>query len=122
MLGRDEFVFHGGAFALRRFEHLRELLRGLRRCAARRFRKAIQLGFDNRVELRAVDADFVQKWPRDAFRLCQERGEQMKRINLRIASIGRDLLRSLDGLLGFDREFVESKCHMRFLPAKLSCR
>ena len=34
-------------------------------------------------------------------------------IDLRIAAIGGQLLCPLDGLLGFDRQFVEAKCHMK---------
>ena len=37
--------------------------------------------------------------------------KQMQRIDLRIAAIGGQLLGAADGLLGFDRQFFEPKCH-----------
>jgi hypothetical protein len=35
----------------------------------------------------------------------------MHRLNLRIPRVGSKLLRALDGFLGFEGEFVESKGH-----------
>ena len=35
----------------------------------------------------------------------------MQRLDLRIAALGGQLLRALHRLLGFDRQFVETKCH-----------
>ncbi len=58
-----------------------------------------------------IGADLLQQRPHDALALVQQRGQQVQRLDLRIASVGGELLRALHGLLGFDRQFVESKCH-----------
>ena len=42
---------------------------------------------------------------------AKQRGQQVQRLDLRIAMLGGQFLRALDGFLGFDGEFVESKCH-----------
>ena len=79
-------------------------------CAAD-FGQVIQLRLDNAIELPAVDADFFQERFDDALFLGQQRGEQMQRFDLRIAVIGGHFLGALDGFLGFDGEFIESKGH-----------
>ena len=56
--------------------------------------------------------------------LGQQRGQQMQRVDLRIAAVGGQLLGALHGLLGLDRQFVEAKCHggfavsLRMLPRR----
>ena len=59
----------------------------------------------------AIDADPLQQRPDDAFALGQHGGQQVQRLDLRIAAVGRQRLRRGHGLLGLDRQFVETKCH-----------
>ena len=93
MLGRDEVVFHRRGFFLRRFEDLAQggAEAWLGDCATL-LGQMIQFAFDHPIEIAAVNADFFQERPDDAFILGQQRGEQMQRIDLRIAVLGSELL------------------------------
>ena len=100
MLGRDELVLHRVGFALGGFEHLVQFRAQLRRRAAGDVGEMAQFGLDDLVQLRAIDADLVQDRPDDAVLFGQQRGQQVQRIDLRIAAIGRQRLRAGHGLLG----------------------
>src|SRR4051812_2367279 len=76
----------------------------------------LQLGVDDRLQLPYVRADLFQHGPNDSFAFFQERREQVHGLNLRVSSLARELLRALNGLLGFDRQFVESECHVSTIP------
>ena len=112
MLGRDEIVLQRAGFLLGRFENLAQRVADRRRPGgAAYFGQVVQLRLDNAIELPAVGADFFQQRFDNALVLGQQRGEQVQRLDLRIAMIGGQFLGALDGFLGFDGEFVESKSH-----------
>ena len=58
-----------------------------------------------------VRADLLEHRPHDAAVLGQQRGQQMHRLDLRIPSLGRQLLRAGHRFLGLDRQFVETEWH-----------
>ena len=111
MLGRDELVFHRVGLALGRFEDLDEFGAGCGDPPPDILGKWPNSACDDPIELPAIDADLVEDRADDTLSLGRERGQQVERIDLGIAPIGRQLLRTLDGLLGLDREFVEAKGH-----------
>ena len=93
MFGRDELVFHRVGFVLGRFEHLVEFPAGLRRRAAGNVGEMAQLGLDDLVELSAVDAELIEDRADDAVVFRQQCGQQVQRVDLRMAAVGGQFLR-----------------------------
>ncbi len=93
MLGRDELVFHGVGLALGRFEDTLEFLAELCGCAAGDAGEMAQFGLNDAIQLAAVDADAVEDRADDAVVFRQQGGQQVQRIDLRIAPVGRQFLR-----------------------------
>ena len=85
----------------------------LRRRAARDVGEMAQFGLDDLVELSAIDADAFEDRPDDAVVFRQQRGQQVQRVDLRMAAIGGQFLCPRHGLLGLQGQFVETKCHSR---------
>ena len=83
----------------------------LRRRSARNVGEMAQFGLNDLIELLAVDADPLEDRSDDAIVFCQQRRQQVQRVDLRIAAIGRQFLRPCHRLLGLQGQFVESKCH-----------
>ena len=83
VLGGDEVVFHRAGFALGGFEHLRKIgaEAGMDFRAAD-FGEMAEFGFDDAIELGAVDADFFQERLDDAFLFAEQRGQQVERRRL----------------------------------------
>jgi hypothetical protein len=73
-----------------------------------------QLGGNDLPQLADVGANSLQQWADDAFFFLDQRGEQVDRFKLRIPRVGGQLMRLLQGFLGFDRQFVKTKCHGEF--------
>ena len=111
VVGRDKLVLHGVGLGRRRLEHLDQLLIRLWLRAAAHLRQVGHLRLDDPFEVATVDADLFQERPDDSLPLRDERVQEMHRGHLRIATIGGELHGGLHGLLGLDREFVESKWH-----------
>ena len=42
---------------------------------------------------------------------AKQRGQQVQRVDLRVAAIGGEFLGASHGLLGLQGQFVETKCH-----------
>ncbi len=74
-------------------------------------RQTTQLGLDNAIELRAL-TPILSSSGLTTPSFAKQRGKQMQGIDLRIAAIGSHFLRPLNGFLGFDGEFIESKGHI----------
>src|SRR5580704_14172678 len=112
MLDGNEVVLHRIGFAMRGVEDLHQTAGRLRRSPATRTRQVTQFGLYDSIKLLAVGADLLHDRREDAFLLRDQRGKQVQRLDLRISAVGSELLGSLHGLLGFDREFVESYGHL----------
>ena len=83
----------------------------LRRRPAGDVGEMAQFGLDDLVQLPAVDADAIEDRADDAVVFGQQRGQQVQRVDLRMAAIGGQFLRPCHGLLGLEGQFVEAKCH-----------
>ena len=59
------------------------------------------------LDARGIDAHFLENRRDESAFLGQERGEQMRRLQLRMAGFFGGLLRGLQGLLRFDGEAIE---------------
>ena len=70
-----------------------------------------QFGLDNAVQLGSIDADAVEHRSGDAVALGEHGRQEVQRVDLRMPAVGRQRLRSGNGLLGLDGQFVETKCH-----------
>ena len=82
-----------------------------------------QLRRDDLRELRLIRADPLEQRADDALLLADKRRKQMQWLDLRIPRLSGQLLGLLHRLLGFERQFVESKCHVsRFLSVHKNSR
>ena len=70
-----------------------------------------QFGLNDLVQLPPVDADPIEDRPDDALAFGQQRRQQVQRVDLRMAAVGRQFLRPRHRLLGLQGQFVEAKCH-----------
>ena len=112
MLGRDELVLHAVGFGLGRIEHFRKLRRDARRRPAARLAANASAPPRRSVSSCATFAPIFSSTGRTMPpSSSQQRRQQMHRLNLRIPRLRRQLLRAGDGLLGLDRQFVESEWH-----------
>ena len=111
MIGGDELVLHRHRLIGGGLEDLDQLLIGLRLGPTTHFRQMRQFGLGDPLEVARIDADLLEQRPHDPLPLGKQGPQEMHRCHLRIAVTGRLLHRSLHGLLGLDREFVESKRH-----------
>ena len=102
VLRRDELVLHAVGLGLGGFEHFLQRGAGAGRRAAAGLGEVRELGIHDGFQLAGVRPDLVEDRPDDAAFLGQQRGEQVHRLNLRIARLGRKLLRTRDGFLSFD--------------------
>ena len=102
MLGRDELVLHAVGFGLGGVEHFGEGRADAGSGAAGGLGLVRELGVDDLFELRGVSTDFFEHGADDAAVFGQQRGEQVDRLDLRIAPLGGELLSAGDGLLGLD--------------------
>ncbi len=79
-----------------------------------------ELGVNDRRKLTDIRAYFLQHWAHNAAVFLQKGGQEMHRLDLRIASLRGQLLRAGHGLLGLDREFVETEGHVVAVSFQLS--
>ena len=112
VLGGDVFVFEVGSLLERLLEQFIDFIRkrGLRRLAGH-FRKLFQLVVDVAQHGLRADPDFFEHRRNNAFLVFKQRGEQVKRPQLRIAVLGGEFVRPLDGFLRFDGKFVPTDWH-----------
>ncbi len=93
VFGGDEVVFHGAGFALGGFEDLAEGLADAGMAfGAADFGEMAEFGFDDAIELGAVDADFFQERLDDAFVFAEQRGQQVEGVDLLLAVVGGEFL------------------------------
>ncbi len=111
VLGRGELVLHRVGLFLGGFEHLDGALAEAGHRPARGLGQVAEFGVEDALELAYVRADFFEDRADNAVGFGHQRGQQVDRFDLRVAAIGGQFLRALDGLLGFDREFVEPDGH-----------
>ena len=114
VLGRNVFVLEGVGFLERLLQNLidrRRHSRRLRAAAARDFRQLLNFFVEVAEHRLRPDADFFEHRRNDAFAVLDQRGQQMERSKFRIAVLGRELVRALDGFLRFDCEFVPTNGH-----------
>ena len=93
VFGRDELILHRVGFALGGFEHAVQLGAELRRRPAGDFGEMAQFGLDDALQLAAVDADAVEDRADDAIGFHYQRRQQVQRVDLRVAAVGRQFLR-----------------------------
>ncbi len=111
VLGGDELVLHGVGLALGSVQHAAQLGGDLRRRAATDLRQASHFGIDDAFQLPAIGADPLQERADHALALAQQGPQQVQGLDLRMAPLGGQRLRSRHGLLALDRQFVESEGH-----------
>ena len=73
-----------------------------------------QFRLDDAVELPSISADPLEEGGDDAVALAEQRRQQVQRIDLRMALVGRQRLRAGECLLGLDRKFIETESHDGF--------
>ena len=83
----------------------------LRAAAARNFRQLLNFLVEVAEHGLRPDADFFEHGRDNAFAVFDQRGQQMERRKLRIAVLGGELVRALDGFLRFYGEFVPTNGH-----------
>ncbi len=116
VLGGNEFVFELIGLAGRGFEHLHERGRSLRRLAATAdARQLLEIGLDNLGKPAAVGADFFEHGAHDAILLAEQAGQQVEGLKLRVLPLLGEVLRPLDGFLGFEGEFIGAEGHWFYL-------
>ena len=122
MLSRDIFVLEGVRFFKRLLEDLidRRRHRWLLRAAARNLRQLFNFFVEVAEHGLRPDADFFQHRRNDAFAVLDQRRQQMSRREFRIAVLGGELIRALDGFLRFDGEFVPTNCHGFYSSSAMS--
>ena len=111
VFGGNELVFHRIGLALGSFQHSDEFVARLRRRSATDFRQPLQFAADDAIQLHAVRADFFQERRDNAFGFFEQGLKQMKRLDLRVALVGRKRLRLGDGLLAFDCQLFKLEWH-----------
>ena len=111
VLGGDELVAHRLGRLLGGLKHAAQVSGKLRRVPGGRLHQPLQFRINDLRKLIAVGPDLLQEGPDHTVRLVQKRREQVQRIDLRIPRPGRKFMRPLHGLLGLDRQFVESEWH-----------
>ncbi len=87
----------------------------LRRCA-RNLRQLLNFLIDLAEYALRPNTNLLEHRRHDAFFVLDQRSQQMHRQQLRIAVLGREFVRALDGLLRFYGEFVPTDYH-NFNPA-----
>ena len=110
VLGRDVLVAELLRDLEGAVEDAGELPRGRRlRGCARHFRPPVEDSFDFPSQRRGIDAELLEDRNDDSFVALREQSEQqVLRRKLRIAARARVPLRFLNGLLGLDRELIET--------------
>ena len=112
VFGRDELVFHRVGFALGGFEHLVEFsAESAAGPRPTRGRNVPVRPARSCPSCPPVDADAIEDRPHDAVIFRKQRCQQVQRVDLGMAAIRRKFLCPGHGFLGFEREFVETKCH-----------
>ena len=84
-------------------EHAGQLVAGLGGRAAADLGQPLQFGADDAFKLPAVDTDFLQEGPHDAVVFVEEGLQEVQRLDLRMALLGRQRLCRSDRFLTFDR-------------------
>ena len=82
------------------------------------FRERGQLAFRFADQRIGLDAALFQHGTHDALALAGKRDQEMQRMQGLVSVLLGDLLRLLDGFLGFLSQFVESECHLFSLSQK----
>ena len=107
VLGADKLILEARGLGLRVVGDLAEPLRHRWLRTAVRLRKAGQLLAQRGGERLRVDIHLPEDFRNDAFRLFDQRQQQMLRLDLRVAHLLGELLSRQNGFLGFLGEFVE---------------
>ena len=112
MLGGNVFVLEVGSFFESLLEQLVDFIRkhGLSG-ASRNFGQLFEFAINLAEHGLRSNADLFQYRRNDAFLVFEQRGQQMQRLEFRIAVLGGELVGPLDGFLRFDGEFIPTDRH-----------
>ncbi len=122
MLGRNVLVFEIVGFLESLIEDALRCVRERRLCRrAGNFWQALDLARSFRQYLLRLRANSLKHWHNDAFLIADQRGEQVHRLQFRIAVLRGKLDCALDRFLCLYCGFIPTNCHIE-LSATLNGR